>query len=78
MDYRKDNYVSSEPSVLVTAEEIERDIRCLMDGESEMRNKMKEMKNYCREATIEGGSSYTSLGNFIEAIMANIQKGVSD
>ncbi|XP_074378195.1 UDP-glucose flavonoid 3-O-glucosyltransferase 6-like [Apium graveolens] len=75
MDYMKDNYVSSEPSVLV---KIERGIRCLMDGKSEMINKMKEMKNYCREATIKGGSSYTSLGKLIEAIMVNIQEGVSD
>lgn len=37
MDYRKNSSVSSEPLVVVTAEEIERVIRCLMDDESEMR-----------------------------------------
>ncbi|KAK1392405.1 Glycosyltransferase [Heracleum sosnowskyi] len=75
MDYRKDNSVSSEPSILVTAKEIERGISCLMDGESEMRTKMKEMKNICRKAIVEGGSSNTSLGKFIEAVMDNFQEG---
>ncbi|KAK1353427.1 Glycosyltransferase [Heracleum sosnowskyi] len=55
------------------AEEIERGIRCLMDGESEMRKKVKEMKDTCRKATAEGGSSYNSAGQFIEDLMSNIR-----
>lgn len=70
MDYRKDNV---GPTVLVKAEEIERGIRCLMDEESEMRKKVKEMKDMCRKASAEGGSSYNSAGQFIEDLMNNIQ-----
>ncbi|KAK1347906.1 hypothetical protein POM88_055011 [Heracleum sosnowskyi] len=70
MDYRNDDV---GPTVLVKAEEIERGIRCLMDGESEMRKKVKEMKDTCRKATAEGGSSYNSAGQFIEDLMSNIR-----
>ncbi|KAK1392787.1 Glycosyltransferase [Heracleum sosnowskyi] len=70
MDYRKDNV---GPTVLVKAEEIERGISCLMDEESEMRKKVKEMKDTCRKATAEGGSSYDSAGQFIEDLMSNIR-----
>ncbi|KAK1353372.1 hypothetical protein POM88_052507 [Heracleum sosnowskyi] len=54
---------------LVKAEEIERGIRCLMQEESETRKKAKEMKDICRKATAKRGSSYTSVGQFIEDLM---------
>lgn len=54
---------------LVKAEEIEKGIRCLMQEESEIRKKAKEMKGICRKATAKGGSSYTSVGQFIEDLM---------
>nr|AUR26634.1 UDP-glucosyltransferase 71A31 [Centella asiatica] len=74
MDYRKEPFVDCEPT-LVPAEVIESGIRCLMDGEGEkVREKMKEMKNNCRKATLEGGSSHISLGNFIDDIMDNIHE----
>ncbi|WOG91838.1 hypothetical protein DCAR_0311093 [Daucus carota subsp. sativus] len=77
MDYRKGNMLNNEPDPIVTAEEIERGIRCLMDGDSEVRSKMKEMKDQCRKATEEGGSSYTSIGQFLEAVIDTIQEGAS-
>lgn len=73
IDYRKDNNVG--PNVLVKAEEIERGVRCLMDEESEMRKKVKEMKDICIKATRVGGSSYNSAGQFIEDLMNNIPNG---
>ncbi|XP_074379923.1 anthocyanidin 3-O-glucosyltransferase 2-like [Apium graveolens] len=73
MDHRKDQFTKLESTEVVKAEVIERGIRCVMDGESEVRSKMMEMKDKCREATVEAGSSYTSLGQFIEAIMDNIR-----
>lgn len=76
MDYRTEVFFGVEEPVLVTAEEIESAIRCLMDAESEMRKKVKEMKDISRMATIEGGSSYTSVGEFIEDIVNNIQEGI--
>lgn len=54
---------------LVKADEIERGIWCLMQKESETRKKAKEMKGICRKATAKGGSSYTSVGQFMEDLM---------
>ncbi|XP_042970898.1 anthocyanidin 3-O-glucosyltransferase 2-like isoform X2 [Carya illinoinensis] len=65
MDYRLGS------GMLVMAEEIEKAVRCLMESDSEVRKRVKEMSEKSREAVIEGGSSYASLGRLIEAIMAN-------
>ncbi|KAK2990951.1 hypothetical protein RJ640_013978 [Escallonia rubra] len=75
MDYRKD-FMTTE-TIVVTAEVIENGIRKLMDsgGEGasgEIRNKVEEMKKKSRMAVAEGGSSYLSLGRFIEDMMGNI------
>ncbi|KAK1393400.1 Glycosyltransferase [Heracleum sosnowskyi] len=75
LDYRKE-YATTEASVLVTAEEIERGIRCLMDEDGELRKKVTTMKDICRKATVKGGSSYNSLGHFIEDVLGNIKQGV--
>ncbi|KAK1393406.1 Glycosyltransferase [Heracleum sosnowskyi] len=75
MDYRRDHFTDIESTDVLTADVIERGIKCVMDGASEVRSKMKEMKDKCREATVEAGSSYTSLGQFIKAIMDNIREG---
>nr|AKA44601.1 UGTPg42 [Panax ginseng] len=73
MDYRKDSSIATEPLV-VTADEIEKGIKCLMNAESEMRKKVKEMKEKSRMAMVDGGSSHISLGHFIEDVMGNIQE----
>ncbi|KAL2482173.1 UDP-glycosyltransferase 71B7 [Forsythia ovata] len=62
MDYRRGS------DVIVKAEEIEKGIRHLMEPDSEMRNKMKQMKNKSRLALMEGGSSYNFLTRFIDNI----------
>nr|WIW42698.1 UDP-glycosyltransferase [Nicotiana tabacum] len=72
MDYRKDMKVMGK-EVIVKAEEIEKAIREIMDSESEIRVKVKEMKEKSRAAQMEGGSSYTSIGGFIQIIMENSQ-----
>ncbi|PSR96493.1 UDP-glycosyltransferase [Actinidia chinensis var. chinensis] len=69
IDYIKD--VGMEARELVTAEEIESGIRQLMDGGDEIREKVKEMSGKSRAAVIEGGSSYNSLGRFIEDVVKN-------
>ncbi|XP_041004948.1 anthocyanidin 3-O-glucosyltransferase 2-like isoform X3 [Juglans microcarpa x Juglans regia] len=58
--------------VLVMAEEIENAVKCLMEADSEVRKRVKEMSIKSRQAVIEGGSSYASLGRLIEAIIANV------
>uniref|UniRef100_A0A162AHR5 UDP-glycosyltransferase n=1 Tax=Daucus carota subsp. sativus TaxID=79200 RepID=A0A162AHR5_DAUCS len=70
LDYRKD--LIGDVSPTVTAQEIELGIRRLMNAGSEMRNKVKAMKDLCRKANNEGGSSYSSLGQFIEEVIDNI------
>nr|WIF29793.1 UGT4 [Chrysanthemum indicum] len=52
-------------NMTVAAEEIEDGIRILMN-DHEMRNKVKEMKEKGRLAVLEGGSSYASIGRFID------------
>ncbi|KAF8041588.1 hypothetical protein BT93_A0244 [Corymbia citriodora subsp. variegata] len=68
IDYRRDLVKGSES--IVTADEIERGIRRLMDGEEaeERRKKVKEASEKSRKALMEGGSSYLSLGRFIEDV----------
>ncbi|KAF8041587.1 hypothetical protein BT93_A0243 [Corymbia citriodora subsp. variegata] len=68
MDYRRDLVKGSDS--IVTADEIEGGIRRLMEGEEaeERRKKVKEASEKSRKALMEGGSSYLSLGRFIEDV----------
>ncbi|XP_044509406.1 anthocyanidin 3-O-glucosyltransferase 2-like [Mangifera indica] len=70
MDYRKDFW--RENQVIVSAGEIERGIRKLMNNDNKIKNKLKEMSENSRKAMAEGGSSFTSLGCFIDDVMSNI------
>lgn len=58
---------------LVSADQIERAVRCLMDGENavEVRKRMKEISEKSRKALIHGGSSYISFGNLIDDMLAS-------
>ncbi|KAF5472241.1 hypothetical protein F2P56_008977 [Juglans regia] len=58
-------------SDLVVADEVERGIKRLMDGDDEVRTKVKEMGQKSRKAMMENGSSYTSLGALIEELAGN-------
>ncbi|KAK3021992.1 hypothetical protein RJ639_045646 [Escallonia herrerae] len=70
MDYRKD--FRTAEAVVVTAEVIESGIKKLMDSDGDIRKKVEEVKERSRMAVAEGGSSYVSLGRFIEDVMGNI------
>ncbi|XWS40486.1 hypothetical protein CRYUN_Cryun18bG0143900 [Craigia yunnanensis] len=67
LDYR-------EGSDLVSPEELERALRCLMNGddENEVRRKVKEMKQKSRTALFRNGSSYKSLASLILELTAEI------
>ncbi|GAV69237.1 UDPGT domain-containing protein [Cephalotus follicularis] len=65
LDYR-------EGSDLVSAEELQRSIKQLMDGDNELRRKFKEMKEKSRLAVMENGSSYQSLTTLIEELTTHI------
>ncbi|WKA00096.1 hypothetical protein VitviT2T_018486 [Vitis vinifera] len=66
IDYNKDR------DYIVSAHEIENGLRNLMNTNSEVRRKKKEMQKISRRVMIDGGSSHFSLGHFIEDMMANM------
>lgn len=65
----RDSSGDAEPNVIIKAEEIEKAIKQLMEPENEIRLKVKDMKEKSRLALKEGGSSYNSVGHFIEQVM---------
>ncbi|TXG74358.1 hypothetical protein EZV62_002937 [Acer yangbiense] len=71
MDSRKDH-----DDHIVMGDEIARAVRCVMDGDSDIRKKVKEMSGIGRKSTLEGGSSFDSIGQFIESLTANSQSRI--
>ncbi|CAI0542167.1 unnamed protein product [Linum tenue] len=65
MDYR------TESGEIVSAEEIERGIRSLMEQNNPMKEKMKEFCDKVRGALMDGASSSSSIAEFIEDIKIN-------
>ncbi|PQQ16067.1 UDP-glycosyltransferase 71A16-like [Prunus yedoensis var. nudiflora] len=62
MDYRKDS------EMVVSAQDIERGIRQVMEHDSVIRKRVKEMSEKGKKSLMNGGSSYSSLGHFIDQI----------
>ncbi|KAM6548653.1 hypothetical protein CsatB_020329 [Cannabis sativa] len=60
---------------IVSGEELERAVRCLMDGGDGdgvlVRKRVEEMSMKCRGAVLEGGSSFQSFERVKEIILAN-------
>ncbi|XP_057982090.1 anthocyanidin 3-O-glucosyltransferase 2-like [Malania oleifera] len=75
LDYRKN--VGEDANCLISAEDIERGVRRVMESESEIRRKVKEMKQKCQRTLVEGGTSYLWLGRFIEDVMGNIRNEIT-
>lgn len=65
LDYR-------EGGDLVRAEEVEKGVRCLMNGCDEIRGKVKEMSEKFRLAFMENASSYNKLVSLIEELTKHI------
>ncbi|KAK8596221.1 hypothetical protein V6N13_000867 [Hibiscus sabdariffa] len=65
LDYKQDS------DELVVADEIEKAVGKIMDGESELRKKVKEMAEMTRKCIIEGGSSFNSIGRLIQDTLGN-------
>ncbi|XP_031254237.1 anthocyanidin 3-O-glucosyltransferase 2-like [Pistacia vera] len=70
MDYRKE--FSGENQMIVRSREIEKGIKKLMEDENGIRKRVKEMSDKSKKAMMEGGSSFTSLGCFIDDVMSNL------
>ncbi|XP_010488204.1 PREDICTED: UDP-glycosyltransferase 71B8-like [Camelina sativa] len=69
--WRGDQMVGAA-TVMVTAEEIERGIRCLMEQDSDVRKRVMEMSEKCHVALSDGGSSQSALKLFIQDVTKNI------
>jgi hypothetical protein len=65
MDYKSEFHSDGNENV-ISAGEIERGVRCLMELCDEKREKLKEMSGKGRKALEIGGSSFTWLGRFIQ------------
>ncbi|RID63009.1 hypothetical protein BRARA_E02041 [Brassica rapa] len=63
--------IMTEESEFMTAEEIERGIRCLMEQDN-VRDRVKEISEKSHVALVEGGSSHAALLKFIEDVTTNI------
>ncbi|XP_021274395.1 anthocyanidin 3-O-glucosyltransferase 6-like [Herrania umbratica] len=72
MDYRQDFWFIDEVMEIVSAENIERGIRCLMEHDSDVRNRAKEMSEHSRKALMDGGSSHSMLCRFINDVIDNM------
>ncbi|KAJ4705641.1 Glycosyltransferase [Melia azedarach] len=70
MDYRKD--FSTENPTVVSAGEIERGIRGVMEQDSGIRKRVKEISEKARKALMDGGSSFSTIGRLIDDVLDNI------
>ncbi|GAB2282504.1 hypothetical protein Dimus_017046 [Dionaea muscipula] len=72
MDYQWDMMKRSS-NFVVHKEEIEKAVKAVMDEENPVRNKAKEMGELSRKTVAQGGSTYASLGRFIDDVFQSIQ-----
>ncbi|KAJ8543406.1 hypothetical protein K7X08_005929 [Anisodus acutangulus] len=71
VDIKMDYKITGSNIDIIKAEKIQKAIGKLMEPENGIRMKVKDMKEKSRLALQEGGSSYTSVGHFIEQVMSN-------
>ncbi|RID63007.1 hypothetical protein BRARA_E02039 [Brassica rapa] len=70
--WRGDLLLGRTEMELVTAEEIERGIRVLMEQGSDVRKRVKEISEKCHVALMDGGSSRIALRKFLQDVADNI------
>ncbi|KAJ7960200.1 Glycosyltransferase [Quillaja saponaria] len=58
---------------IVRAHEIEKAVEYVLKGDNEVRKRVKDMSEKSRKALMESGSSFASIGNFIEVIQGDNQ-----
>ncbi|KAL6201719.1 hypothetical protein ACLB2K_025431 [Fragaria x ananassa] len=71
VDYR-------EGSKIVMAEEVERSIKRLMDGDHGVRTRVKDMREKSRMALMENGSAYQALEDLIEELLPKEGNGKTE
>ncbi|KAL1197492.1 UDP-glycosyltransferase 71B2 [Cardamine amara subsp. amara] len=70
--FRGEFMVAETETELMTAEEIERGISRLMEQDSDVRDRVKEMSEKSHVALMDGGSSHAALVKFIQDVIENI------
>ncbi|XP_059662941.1 UDP-glycosyltransferase 71K1-like [Cornus florida] len=76
LDYRNHGFGDESGGVdVVTAEEIERAVRCLMDGDNPVRKRVGEMAEKSRKAVADGGSSFISIERLVEDMVVTTHEG---
>ncbi|MBA0764973.1 hypothetical protein Gotri_014238 [Gossypium trilobum] len=73
MDYRIEVIGNGEVEIL-RAETIEKGIRCMMDKGRDARKRVKEMSEKIRRALMDGGSSHSTIRDFINDVMGSMPK----
>nr|UYV30540.1 UDP-glucose:flavonoid 3-O-glucosyltransferase [Begonia x semperflorens-cultorum] len=71
VDYR--NHYNIEKPEILPAPELESAFRRVMDGESEIRKRVKEMSEKSRRSGMDGGSSFNSVNQFISDMYDNMR-----
>lgn len=71
MDYVMD-FRSEKDRTVVSAQEIEIGIKKVMEHDSDLRKRVKEISEKSRKTLMDGGSSYTSLGSLINNVIEHI------
>ncbi|KFK39495.1 hypothetical protein AALP_AA3G251300 [Arabis alpina] len=66
--FRGEYMAAETESELMSAEEIERGIRCVMEHDSDVRDRVKEMSEKSHVAIMDGGSSHAALLEFIQDV----------
>ena len=70
MDYCRDFLGDNE--VIVSSDDIEKAIKHVMEEDSDVRKKVKEMSRISERSLENGGSSFSSLGRLIDDMIHNI------
>jgi hypothetical protein len=70
MEYWKDFYGDTE--IIVSSDDILKAIKSVMEEDSEVRKKVKEMSRISEKTLVDGGSSFSSLGRLIEDMTENM------
>ncbi|KAG6744558.1 hypothetical protein POTOM_051194 [Populus tomentosa] len=70
MDYRNDFYGDNE--IIVSSDDVLKAIKSVMEENSEVRKKVKEMSRVSEKTLVDGGSSFSSLCRLIEDMMGNM------
>lgn len=71
LDYYMDSESENDRTV-VSAQEIEAGIRRVIEEDSDIKKKVKEISENGKKALMDGGSSYTSLDRFIDDVINNV------